>query len=226
MAIERSRIQALCFDVDGTLHDTDDQFVLKLVGWLRPFRFLLPQRDALPLARWVVMNTESPANLMYGIPDRLGLDDELARLGDWLYEKGLGKKAHPYRLIEGVAEALQRLSLAYPMSVVSARGDRNTRHFLETFDIQKYFQVIVTGQTCRHSKPSPEPILYAANQMKVPAEACLMIGDTTVDIQAGKAAGAQTVGVLCGFGMERELHDQGADLILSSTSEIAKILLD
>ncbi len=53
-----------------------------------------------------------------------------------------------------------------------------------------------------------------------------MIGDTTVDIRAGKAAGAQTVGVLCGFGERAELERQGADLILKNTSELADVLLD
>jgi phosphoglycolate phosphatase-like HAD superfamily hydrolase len=51
-----------------------------------------------------------------------------------------------------------------------------------------------------------------------------MVGDTTVDIRAGKTAGAQTVGVLCGFGEEKELKDMGADLILSSTPELLHVL--
>ena len=51
-----------------------------------------------------------------------------------------------------------------------------------------------------------------------------MIGDTTVDIRAGRAAGAQTVGVLCGFGSERELRRAGADLILASTAELGEML--
>ena len=59
--------------------------------------------------------------------------------------------------------------------------------------------------------------------MSVSADHCLMIGDTTVDIRAGKAAGAQTVGVLCGFGTERELRRAGADLILQSTADLMEI---
>lgn len=47
-----------------------------------------------------------------------------------------------------------------------------------------------------------------------------MIGDTTVDMRAGKAAGAQTLGVLCGFGEEDELKQLGADLIVKSTSDL------
>ena len=61
--------------------------------------------------------------------------------------------------------------------------------------------------------------------MEVPPENCLMIGDTTVDIRAGKAAGAQTVGVLCGFGERAELERRETDLILETTSELANVLL-
>jgi phosphoglycolate phosphatase len=46
-----------------------------------------------------------------------------------------------------------------------------------------------------------------------------------VDIRAGKSAGAQTIGVLCGFGEEQELIEMGADLIISSTHLLAKVLL-
>lgn len=52
-----------------------------------------------------------------------------------------------------------------------------------------------------------------------------MIGDTTVDMAAGKAAGAQTIGVLSGFGEEAELLASGADRILASVVEILEILL-
>ena len=50
-----------------------------------------------------------------------------------------------------------------------------------------------------------------------------MIGDTTVDMRAGKAAGAQTLGVLCGFGEEAELRQLGADFILKSTSDLPQL---
>ena len=52
-----------------------------------------------------------------------------------------------------------------------------------------------------------------------------MIGDTTVDIRAGRAAGAQTVGVLCGFGHEKELRRAGADLILAQTAQLTETLI-
>ena len=45
------------------------------------------------------------------------------------------------------------------MSIVSARDVKGTMRFLEQFDLVKYFDVIVTGQSARHTKPYPDPIL-------------------------------------------------------------------
>ena len=220
-----SRIQALCFDVDGTLSDTDDQFVHKLVRWLTPIRFLFPNQDPHPFARKFVMATETPGNYLYGIPDRLGLDDEIAALGDLIYRWGLGRDPKPFLLIPGVREALVKLQTRYPMSVVSARGGRSTQTFLDQFELSPFFVCVATAQTCDHTKPYPDPILWAARQMNIPPENCLMIGDTTVDILAARAAGAQSVGVLCGFGEEDELRQAGADLILESTACLSSELL-
>ena len=96
--------------------------------------------------------------------------------------------------------------------------------FLEQYDLVKYFDVVVTGLSAAHTKPYPDPILLAAQKMNVAPENCLMIGDTTVDMRAGKSAGAQTVGVLCGFGEEAELRKMGADLILEDTTKLLDAL--
>lgn len=120
---------------------------------------------------------------------------------------------------------LDVLQSRYPLAVVSARDENSTLAFLEKFSLTGYFQEIVTAVTARHTKPYPDPVLYAADKMGVAPETCLMIGDTTVDIRAGKSAGAQTVGVLCGFGEEDELKSWGADLILENTSQLADALL-
>ena len=225
MALDKSRIRALCFDVDGTLSNTDDQFVEKLAKWLSPVRFLFPSRDPRPFARRFVMTTESPGNLIFGIPDRLGIDDEIAALGDRIYHLGLGKGPKPFKLIPGVKEMLTQLDAHYPMAVVSARGAISTGWFLDQFELTPLFQCIATAQTCEHTKPYPDPIEWAARQMGVTPEDCLMIGDTTVDILAAKAAGAQSIGVLCGFGEEEELIKAGAHLILEETSQLLSVLL-
>jgi len=226
VSLDLNRIRALCFDVDGTLSDTDDQFVYKLVRLLKPFRFLFPEKNPRPFARKFVMATESPGNFLFGIPDRLGVDDEIAAIGNFVYRLGLGKGTQPFLLIPGVREVLNQLQPHFKMAVVSARGGRSTQVFLEQYGLNPYFEWVATAQTCQHTKPYPDPILWAAKQMGAAPHECVMIGDTTVDILAAKAAGAQSIGVLCGFGERDELEKAGADLILASTALIADIILE
>ena len=118
---------------------------------------------------------------------------------------------------------LDDLSQRYPLAVVSARDERTTQMFLEETGLTRFFQCIATAQTCAHTKPFPDPVRWAARQLGVAPERCLMVGDTTVDIRAGQAAGAQTVGVLCGFGTEDELRRAGADEILPSTANLVSL---
>jgi len=224
MSLDINRIQALCFDVDGTLSDTDDQYVAKFEKLFRPIAFLFKDKDAHRAARRFVMWSETPGNMIFGLPDILGLDDELAFVTDWLTRKKLPPLKH-FILIPGAKEMLNALQGHYPMAVVTARNEEGTMQFLEQYNLLPCFDAIVTALTAEHSKPYPDPVIHAAQAMNIPVENCLMIGDTTVDIRAGKAAGAQTVGVLCGFGEEKELRQRGADLILETTTELVDVLL-
>ncbi|HVM70219.1 MAG TPA: HAD family hydrolase [Anaerolineales bacterium] len=221
MPLQVSRIRAICFDVDGTLSDTDDVMVAQLTELLKPFHFLFPGQELGRVARRLVMEVEAPANFLYGIPDLIGLDDEIFALKDWMVRQSK-KKTKPFRLVPGTTEMLARLSKRYPLSVVSARDTRTTMEFLNQFDLVPFFKCIATDQTCEHTKPFPDPILWAAGEMGVSPDACVMVGDTSVDIRAGKAAGSQTVGVLCGFGEQAELQSHQADLIIPMTSDLVQ----
>ncbi len=223
MPLHIRRIHALCFDVDGTLSNTDDQMVASLERWLRPFRLFLRGGNTSHAARRLVMASESPANFLIGIPDRIGLDRPIFYLADWL-ARNFHTQQKKYLLIPGVKQMLSTLHGHFPLAIVSARDQRTTLNFLEQFDLKPYFTCIAAAQTCTHTKPFPDPIYWAAEKMGVAPEACLMIGDTTVDIQAGRAAGAQTIGVLCGFGEEEELRRKGADMILTETAEVIQVL--
>jgi phosphoglycolate phosphatase-like HAD superfamily hydrolase len=220
--LDLTRIRALCFDVDGTLSDTDDLWVSNLQ---RQLKKIFPHRDTLRMARWFVMGIESPGNYLYSLLDRIGLDDEVA----WFYSKisqiNHKDKKPRFWLIPKTRELLHGLHGRYPMAVVSARGQNGTLAFLDQYELRSFFHTIVTAQTCEYTKPFPHPVLRAAQEMGVQPENCVMIGDTTVDIRSGKLAGAQTVGVLCGFGSETELRRAGADLILPTPHDLLQLLV-
>src|SRR5690606_39549094 len=77
----------------------------------------------------------------------------------------------------------------------------------------------------RFSRDWSSDVCSSDSQLGVPVEACVMVGDTTVDILAAKRAGAQAIGVLSGFGEEAELRAAGADLILPSVAELPGVLI-
>ena len=219
MSLDLNRIKALCFDVDGTLSDTDDLYARKVSRFIPKFLFKDPDHAARRFVMWM----EAPGNALLGLADRLGIDNEMVAVINWLsrHRKHSSKE---FLLVPGVDELLKKLHGRYPMAVVSARDENGTLAFLRKFDIEKYFDVIVTGLSAEHTKPYPDPVILAAQKMNTTPENCLMIGDTTVDIRAGKSAGAQTVGVLCGFGEEPELKHFGADVILEDTPKLFDLL--
>lgn len=235
MALDLSRIRALCFDVDGTIADTDDHLVAQIAAVLDAVP-LVSGRRAERLARQTVMGAETPVNAAYSLLDRLGLDVPVSRLRTRLRATRArgADPAHtrnieavdevPHDMMAGVQEMLVALAALYPMSTISTGGAPRVERFLTHYGVREHFATVVGAQTTRRMKPHPDPLLYAAKVMGVDPAACLMIGDTTMDIRTGVAAGAQTVGVLCGFGTEDELRRAGADLILLTTSDLLALL--
>jgi N-acetyl-D-muramate 6-phosphate phosphatase len=216
-------IEAICFDVDGTISDTDDIYVDKLERILKPVQPLFKIHDLNKLSRRIIMSMESPANFLMGLPDLIGFDRQIYAIMDFL-SKNIHRKPREFKVVPGVRAILDGLSENYPLSIVSARDERTTREFMEATELDQYFQFGAYAQTCKHTKPFPDPILWASEKMGIPTERCLMVGDTTVDIQAGRSAGAQTIGVLCGFGDREELIRKGANLILETTADLEKAI--
>jgi len=221
MTLDTTRVRGLCFDVDGTLNDTDDLWVKSLTQRLAPLSRILSPHS---FSRWAVMTFETPMNLVYEILDKLALDDDVERLLKRIEARRQKRTSHNFNLIGHVRETLAVLGARYPMTIVSARDAATTESFLDTFSLRQYFQAVITSQTCPRTKPHPDPILAAARAMGLPPEDCLMIGDTTVDILSARRAGAQAVGVLCGFGHPRELTHAGALHLLNTPDELPGLL--
>jgi HAD superfamily hydrolase (TIGR01509 family) len=236
MMLDLARIRALCFDVDGTIADTDDHIVARLASILDAVP-LVSGRRAERVARQLVMAAETPVHAAYAKLDELGLDVPLTSLKNRLgrIKRRTSDPAHtrnpeaadevPHEMMAGVQEMLAKLAAHYPMCTISTGGAERVDRFLRHYGVRDHFATVVGAQTTRRMKPHPEPLLHAAQVMGVRPEDCLMIGDTTIDVRTGLAAGAQTVGVLCGFGTESELRATGAHHILRTTSDLLAVLL-
>jgi len=214
-------IQAILFDMDGTLIDTDNQAVVEVARWLRPF---LGERGA-QLARWLVMKFESPTYAFVTLADALHLDEPLKWFTTWRQSRQRDPFIANFEMIPGVLEMLHAIPGHYRLGIVTTRSRHQIEGFLAQFPaIAPRFEVTCGSQDTRRLKPHPAPIQEAAHGLNLPESACLMVGDTTVDMVSARRAGTWRIGVLCGFGQETELRRAGAQLILPSTADLAEFL--
>jgi phosphoglycolate phosphatase-like HAD superfamily hydrolase len=217
-------IEAVLFDLDGTLVETDNRWVSMLAQKLSPLRRLAPKLDTNALARRLVMGAETPANYLMSLLEHLGLGSSLFGLADRLRRsKGIATRDSS-ELVEGSEDLLRALSRHYRLAVVTTRARPEARAFIYNTHLEPYFQAIVTRQDVLRMKPHPEPVRKAAAFLGVPPERCVMVGDTTPDIRSARAAGACAVGVLSGFGERDELEHAGAQLILGRAAELLEYL--
>src|SRR5512141_3322365 len=149
MPLDLARVRALCFDIDGTLSDSDDLYAKAYTRWIGRVPFV---RGPELLARRLVMWLESPGNVIMSLSDAAGLDALAIPFIDWFY-RHVPRKRTEYLTIPGVAEMLPRLKQRYPMAVISARDERNTMGFLDNGNLTGYFTVILTALSARHTKP-------------------------------------------------------------------------
>jgi phosphoglycolate phosphatase len=119
----------------------------------------------------------------------------------------------------GTVEALRCLSVL-PLGVVTNKPYDFTMAILTGLGLARFFKTILGGDSVPEKKPSPVPLLNAAAQCHVIPSECLMIGDSRIDILAGKAAEMTTAGFAGGFRGRAELQEAGADFIFDSYVEL------
>ncbi len=218
--LDKDTVEAVLFDLDGTLMDTDDQAVETLARRLQRLHWPRPHRAA----RRLIMASETPGNVLMTLLDVLGLDAPLTAFTDRLRRwRGL-RTRDDFRIVAGAEEMLTALNGRYRLAVVTTRGMDEAETFLAQHDLRDTFEVLVTRESTWRLKPHPAPIRHAARLLGVPVERCVMVGDTTVDVRAARRAGAWAVAVLCGFGEREELERAGAHVVLEHTSHLSSLL--
>ncbi len=218
--LDRDKVEAILFDLDGTLMDTDDQAVEALEHRLERLHWPDPARTA----RRLIMASETPGNWLMTVLDVLGLDSPLMSFTNQLRRwRGLRAVGH-FRIVEGAEEMLAALNGRYRLGIVTTRGAAEAEAFVDQYHLHGVFEVVVTRESTWRLKPHPAPVLHAAQLLGVPAERCVMVGDTTVDCKSARRAGAWAVAVLCGFGEGKELERSGAHVILEHTAHLASLL--
>ncbi len=123
------------------------------------------------------------------------------------------------RMYPHVIEILDRLSWA-SFAVVSNKPEGFSRRILEGLKIAARFRTILGGDSTDTRKPDPTGILHAIKLCGSIPSKTMMVGDSPVDIAAGKAAGSYTCGVVGGFRSREQLEAAGCDLLINNLLEL------
>jgi phosphoglycolate phosphatase len=122
-------------------------------------------------------------------------------------------------LYPGVREALDALR-PRRLAVLSNKPGTMSRAILAGLGVGDRFFRIYGGGDLASRKPDPDGVYRLLEETGVPAEEAVLVGDSPVDVQTGRAAGVRTVGVTYGFDPEG-VRREGPDLVLGDLRELA-----
>lgn len=211
--------EAVIFDLDGTLIDSAEIY-FKLIGEVC-LRLGLPspsREEVLESAR------SAKGDLKKLLPERLVIkkDSVIDRALMMIRQLFPTMFKENVRIIPGAAELLILLNQSKKkIGVVTSTH----RRFLDTklaplkaAGVLGLIGCIICIEDVREFKPAPDPLIECTRIMAVQPEKSIYVGDSSVDMRAGKAAGMKTVGVLTGMDSYEMLKAAGADIIVQSVA--------
>ncbi len=133
------------------------------------------------------------------------------------------------KLLPGAADILKRIAAQdLKLAVVTSTPLKNMKAKLkplEEAEILHLLQEIITADDTIRNKPAADPLLECTRRLAIDVKKCVYVGDTLIDIQAGKAAGTRTIGVLTGFDNHKMLRKERPDAIIESLANLPEVVL-
>lgn len=212
---------ALLLDLDGTLVDSALDFIHVIHS--------MQQADGLSLSSAnSIRNTVSDGaraltQLAYGFA--IGSAEHSAKLELLLdlYEQELGNNAQVFAGFFPMLEQLEQQGIAW--GIVTNKPWRFTEPLIQRLALKPSANVIICPDHVKNSKPDPEPLHLAAQQLGLEPNQCLYAGDHIRDIQA--AQNAQMGSIACAYGYIKEndnIHSWNADKIINNPNELESLV--
>lgn len=217
------RIRLILFDLDGTLVDSVRDLAWCGNEMLR--RLGMPEHDPAAATCWV-------GNGLERFVKRVLSADMDAEPEQDLYQRGLVIFRELYaahgsdrsELYPGVLDALQHLSRCdLKLACVTNKPEPFTSRLIAAMGLDSFFELVVAGNTTARIKPDPMPLHYAADYFGLEYDHCLMVGDSSNDVLAARAAGFGIVCVPYGYNHGRDIRDSAPDLVVEELTALARL---
>lgn len=208
--------RAVLFDFDGTLADSAPDLAAAL-NEMRAARRL----DRLPLDRLRPYASSGARGLLrvgFGLTPDLPVYAQMREEFLARYDERICAET---RLFPGIAELLARLGR--PWGIVTNKALRFTQRIVAALKLEP--ACVVGGDSTPHLKPHPAPLLLASEQLSIPCQNIVYLGDDLRDVQAARAAGMRAVAVEWGYhGPGGSPHGWQADLVLKHPIDLMEHL--
>ncbi len=212
----KGKIELIIFDLDGTLVDSSRDITNALNFALDPWGL-----GPLTVEETVKLVGEGITRLIEKVtgPGRKEIAEDVLRRFMDFYSAHLTDYTVPF---PGVVETLEELR-GYRKAVVSNKREALSIRLLDEIGLKHHFAHVLGSDSTAEKKPSPQPILTILEREGTSADRAVMVGDSDIDIEAGRRAGVVTVGAAYGYRPVEAL--EGADfLIREGLPELPHIL--
>lgn len=214
-------IDAVLFDLDGTLADTGPDLAHALnCVLLEAGHAPLPYDRIRP-----VVSHGGSALLRLGFGEHLPEEEFASRLQHFLsiYQQNIALHT---RLFSGMEEVLQTIEgRGLKWGVVTNKPAWLTEPLLSELRLLQRSAATVSGDTLEQKKPHPAPLLHACSQIGCEPDRCIYVGDARRDIEAGRNAGMHTLVALFGYlGDEDHPENWMADASIAKPEELLAFL--
>jgi N-acetyl-D-muramate 6-phosphate phosphatase len=211
--VTAARVDAVLFDLDGTLIDSAPD----LAGAANDLRRShgLPDMPYDALRPLVGSGARGMVGAAFGVAPG---DERFEDLRDQFlarYEQRMLSATGVFPRMEALLRALEAHGL--PWGIVTNKASRYALPVVQGLQLHRRAAVLVSGDTTPHAKPHPAPLLEAARRIAVAPGRCVYVGDDQRDVVAGRAAGMATVAAAWGYlGAGESIDAWGADAVIEA----------
>ena len=208
------RIEAVLFDMDGTLLDTAKDFYAILQN-------MLAQRDLPALSSEADFRQYASRGAQAMVAYAFSLEPNDPELGPLRDEFLTHYDVQHMQLTEpfpGVLQVLQQLDDAgIRWGVATNKPLRFAQPIMDALNLSARSAVLLCPDHVANSKPAPDMLLVACEQLQLDPRQVIYVGDDQRDIDAGRAANMRTAAVRYGYNLaDDNPANWGADAVLES----------